>query len=173
MRGGEWIVPVVVLIVWVVSTIMKSREEEPVRPRKAGAEPARKPTGEIDKFLQEIDRLRRKSAEEQAQAVRGAPPTPRVRPVTPAQSRARPAPRPAPSVSPAVVAQAIPVVIPAPATPVYVAPNPARAARAMAEARQTPGATAALHLLRSPRTLASAVVLLEVLGPPLSRRRSQ
>src|SRR4051812_25159912 len=90
MRSGEWIVPVVVLIVWVISTIMKSREEEPARPRKAGAEPGRKPTGDIDKFLQEIDRLRRKSADE-GRAARPAPP-PVVRPA-PAVTRVKPAPR--------------------------------------------------------------------------------
>jgi hypothetical protein len=159
MRGGEWIVPVVVLIVWVISTIMKSREEEPARPRKAGAEPGRKPTGEIDKFLQGIDRLRRKSADE-SRAARPAPP-PVVRPV-PAVTRVKPASRIEPPAPPPVVVQAAPVVGPA-------MPSP-RADRVVAGRRQLSGATAAFHLLRSPRTLASAVVLQEVLGPPKCRR---
>jgi hypothetical protein len=40
----------------------------------------------------------------------------------------------------------------------------------MREVRQSPGVTAALHLLRSQRTLAAAVVLQEVLGPPKCKR---
>jgi hypothetical protein len=158
MRGGEWIVPVVVLIVWVISTILKSREEEPARPRKAGAEPSRKPTGDIDKFLQEIDRLRRKSVDE-GRTVRPAPP-PVVRPA-PAVTRVKPAPQiepPAPS--PAVESVRV-------AAPVGSAP---KLFSQTVGWRQPPGATAALHLLRSPRTLAAAVVLQEVFGPPKSKR---
>jgi hypothetical protein len=163
MRGGEWIVPVVVLIVWVVSTIMKSREEEPVRPRKPGTEPGRKPTGDIDKFLQEIDRLRRKSAEEQGRVVRpAAPAPPRVRPVTQA-ARPKPAARIEAAVSLPPVVERVPGIAPAQALPPSVRPA--------AQPRLPAGPTAAFHLLRSPRTLASAVVLQEVLGPPKCRRR--
>jgi hypothetical protein len=164
MRGGEWIVPVVVLIVWVISTIMKSREEEPVRPRKSGAEPARKPTGDIDKFLEEIDRLRRKSAEEQGRVARPAPPPPpRVRPVTQAP-RAKPALRVEPAVSLRPVAEAAPVLA-------ATLPSP-QAVRPATESRPPAGPVTAFHLLRSRRTLASAVILQEVLGPPKCRRRS-
>jgi hypothetical protein len=89
---GEWIVPVVVLIVWLVSTILKSRENaEPVRPRQPGGGDGRKPTSDIDRFLQEIDRLKRKSAEERGETARPAPPRPK--PVQPVP-RVRPAVRP-------------------------------------------------------------------------------
>src|SRR5437588_7018224 len=113
MRGGEWIVPVVVLIVWLISTILKSREnDEPVRPRQPGPGAGRKPTGDIDKFLQEIDRLRRKSAEEQGQTARTAPPTPpRVRPIAPPTPRVRPAPRL--RAAEPVLVEAVPAVTPA------------------------------------------------------------
>ena len=177
MRGGEWIVPVVVLIVWVVSTILKSREQnEPVR-AKPGAGEGRKPTGDIDKFLQEIDRLRRKTAEEQGQTAR---PVPQVRPVPPPAPRVRPVPRVKPVLRPAeaLAAESVPVVTPV-STPLaaeFVAPartsKPLGVAQvSMMELRQSPGVTAALHLLRSPRTLAAAAVLAEVMGPPKCKRR--
>ena len=177
MNGGEWVVPVVVLIVWLVSTIVKSREQnEPVRIKPGGGE-ARKPTGDIDRFLQEIDRLRRKTAEEQGQTAR---PIPRVQAVPPPVPRVRPAPRVKPVLRPAEVlaAESAPVVTPV-STPLaaeFVAPaqvtKPTGAAQvSRMELRQSPGVTAALHLLRSPRTLAAAVVLEEVLGPPKCKRR--
>jgi hypothetical protein len=160
MRGGEWIVPVVVLIVWLISTIMKSREEEPVRPRKPGTEPGRKPTGDIDKFLQEIDRLRRKSAEEQGRTARPVPPPPRVKPSPPVVTRAKPVPRLEPAIPGPVVVEAVS------ASPVANLPRPGRAT----VDRPPTGATATMHLLRSPRSVAAAVVLQEVLGPPKCKR---
>src|SRR5438034_4909941 len=91
----EWIVPVVVLIVWLVSTILKSREKAaPVRPRQPGAGDGRKPSSDIDRFLQEIDRLRRKSTDESNSAERPSPPPPpRARPVQ-AVPRVRPVQKP-------------------------------------------------------------------------------
>src|SRR4051794_27505817 len=87
MKGG-WIVPGGVLIVWLGRPILKSRENaEPVRARQPGGGDGRKPTSDIDRFLQEIDRLKRKSAEERGETARPAPrpkpvqPAPRVRPV--------------------------------------------------------------------------------------------
>ncbi|HEY1381856.1 MAG TPA: hypothetical protein VGF55_33965 [Gemmataceae bacterium] len=179
MRGGEWIVPVVVLIVWLVSTILKSREQdEPVRPRRPGGGDGRKPSSDIDKFLQEIDRLRRKSADENPArpaparprpVVAAPPPVPRVRAARPVRLQ--------PAVE-AVVVEAVPAVTAAPIAPrsEFVAPPPAPAKPRVAqvstvEQRSSPAVTAALHLLRSPRTLAAAVVLEEVLGPPKSKRR--
>jgi hypothetical protein len=177
---GEWIVPVVVLIVWLVSTILKSRENaEPVRPRQAGGGDGRKPTSDIDRFLQEIDRLKRKSAEERGETVRAAPkpkpkpvqPVPRVRPVV-RPIRVEPVPQlvavePAPIVTAAAVSAPVSAYGSPPPTP---AP-PARAAQVSAvELRSAPGVAEALKLLRSPRSLAAAVVLQEVLGPPKSRR---
>jgi hypothetical protein len=178
MRGGEWVVPVVVLLVWVVSTILKSREQnEPVRAKPGAGGEGRKPTGDIDKFLQEIDRLRRKSADEQGQTVR---PVPQVRPVPPPIPRVRAVPRVRPVSRPAemLAAESVPAVTPV-STPVaseFVAPiqftKPLGVAQvSMMELRQSPGVTAALHLLRSPRTLAAAVVLQEVLGPPKCKQQ--
>ena len=61
----EWIVPVIVFVVWVLNQLLRNREiDEPVRPRPGAQGPTRSPTNDIDKFLQEIDRLRRKGSEE-------------------------------------------------------------------------------------------------------------
>src|SRR5215204_2311656 len=163
----EWIVPVVVLIVWVVSTILKSRElDEPVRQRQPGGD-GRKPSSDIDRFLQEIDRLKRKSAEERGEA---APPPVRPRPV-PQVQRVRSVQRP-------VRLEAVPEVVvvepvrrdrPVP-TSHSVAPTPlpaaARASRAARSAvSRSPAVATALDLLASRRSLAGAILLQEVLGP--------
>jgi hypothetical protein len=163
----EWVVPVVVLIVWLVSTILKSREnDEPVRPRQPGGGDGRRPTSDIDRFLQEIDRLKRKSAEERAEATRPTPP-PVVRPV-------QPVPRPRPvkpvrleAVPEVVVVEPAPVIKPAPRT--MQSPAPTKASRPTAAGRSFV-TIAALNLLRSPQSLAGAMVLQEVLGPPKCRR---
>lgn len=176
---GEWIVPVVVLIVWLVSTILKSRENaEPVRARQPGGGDGRKPTSDIDRFLQEIDRLKRKSAEERGETARPVPrpkpvqSVPRVRPVV-RPVRLEPASRVMAAEPPPVVTAA-PLVIPP--GPTFVTPStppaPARPATTqVAGPRLSPAAAVALGLLRSPRSLAAALVLQEVLGPPKSQRR--
>jgi hypothetical protein len=189
----EWIVPVIVVIVWLINAIVKSREnDEPVRPKRAGAGPreGRNPAGDIDRFLQEIDRLRQKSAEERGTA----PPPPVVRPVAvprarPAPAapvpRARPAARPAPGRTfESVVGEPIPLTAPAPgpAPAVTAAPPsstnstqaliPSMAARLTpTNAIDRPRVTAALKLLRSSNLLATAVVTNVILGPPKCKRR--
>jgi hypothetical protein len=179
---GEWIVPVVVLIVWLVSTILKSRgADEPVRPRQPGGGDGRKPTSDIDRFLQEIDRLRRKTADEQPVAARPAPPPPPPR-VRPAQGppRVRPAKKPVrlEAVPEVVAVEAAPVIRPLAAMdtgaygPAPIAPaRPSQIAQvSMVELRQSPGVAVALKLLSSRRSIAGAVVLQEVLGPPKCRK---
>src|SRR5947209_937247 len=111
----EWVVPVIVVVVWLINAIVKAREnDEPVRPKRPGVGPreARNPVGDIDRFLQEIDRLRQKTAEE-----RGAPP-PAVRPVVVPRARPAPAvapPRARPAAGPAwasiPIVEAAPVVV--------------------------------------------------------------
>src|SRR6516225_4868154 len=108
MLEFKWIVPVIVVIVWVINAILKSREnEEPVRPKRPGGGPreGRNPVGDIDRFLQEIDRLRQKTAEERGQPV----PPPVVRPVPRARPAPTPAPpRPRPAARPPLVAEPLP-----------------------------------------------------------------
>jgi hypothetical protein len=176
---GEWIVPVVVLIVWLVSTILKSREkDEPVRPKQPGGGDGRKPSSDIDRFLQEIDRLRRQSAGEPSAAARPVPPPPRPVQQPP---RVRPVKKSVrlEAVPEVVVVEAAPVVKPmlpvsagAYGGPPPVPKQPARAAQvSIRERGQSPGVAVALDLLRSPRSLGGAIVLQEVLGPPKCRRR--
>jgi hypothetical protein len=179
----EWIVPVVVLVVWLLQQLLRAREnEEPVRPRP-GAPAQGRGTSDIDRFLQEIDRMRRRPAGESSDRPRPAPPpVQRPRPVQAAPvPRVRPVPRPvtARSSEPppeVIVVEAVqrgtpPAVVPvSTATPVHVAP---RVSRALGDEgrRLAPGARAALELVRSPKSLAAAVLLQEILGPPRCRRR--
>jgi hypothetical protein len=178
----EWIVPVIVFVVWVLNQLLRNREvEEPVRPRPGNQGPNRGPTNDIDRFLQEIDRLRRKSAEERGETVErpAARPVPRARPVPQAVPRARPVPRsvesrPAERVPEVVVVEAATVL---PAPPSAPAPPPAGAEvrtpqtdRAR-DRRVSPAIAMTSHLLRSPQALSAAIVLHEILGPPKCRRR--
>jgi hypothetical protein len=177
----EWIVPVVVLVVWLLQQLMRGREnEEPVRPR-AGGPPRERNTSDIDRFLQEIDRMRRRSGEG-PQAERPRPPQ-RPRPDQPAPvPRARPVPRPTPPrpavpvpevIAVPVTPSGAPVPIVVPVSPAQTAPAAPRVSRALGDEgkRLAPGARAALSLVRSPQSLASAVLLQEILGPPRCRRR--
>jgi len=181
MLEFKWIVPVIVVIVWVINAILKSREnEEPVRPKRPGGGPrdGRNPVGDIDRFLQEIDRLRQKTAEERGTA---PPPVvravPRARPVpVPTPSRQRPAARPPLVVEPLQVVQPIsprvPIVQPA-ARHGDTARTlvPSKAGRMAASyAVDLPRVSEALNLLRSRQSAATAMVLNEILGPPKCRR---
>jgi hypothetical protein len=168
----EWIIPVIVFVVWVLNQLLRSREnDEPVRPRPGA--PNRSPTNDIDRFLQEIDRLRRKGAEERGESERPpARPVPRARPVPPPVQRARPAPRPL-EVRPVQSAPEVVVVEAAPARPAPPAAMPElRVQPVDRRGDRRPSATAtAVALLRSPQTLAAALVLQEILGPPKCKRR--
>jgi hypothetical protein len=185
MLEFKWIVPVIVVIVWVINAILKSREnEEPVRPKRSGGGPreGRNPVGDIDRFLQEIDRLRQKTAEERGTAV--PPPVvravPRARPVpAPTPSRVRPSARPPLVVEPLPVLQvtspAAPIVQPIAPAPRYGDTArtlvPSMAGRMAATyAIDLPRVNEALSLLRSRRSAATALVLKEILGPPKCRR---
>jgi hypothetical protein len=185
MLEFKWIVPVIVVIVWVINAILKSREnEEPVRPKRPGGGPreGRNPVGDIDRFLQEIDRLRQKTAEERGTAV---PP-----PVVRAVARARPVPAPAPArprpvARPALVLEPLPVVQAiSPAMPIV---QPAAPAGRLGDTARTlvpsmagrvaasysvdlPRVNEALNLLRSRHSATTALVLKEILGPPKCRQ---
>src|SRR5438046_5753271 len=166
----EWVVPVIVVVVWLINAIVKAREnDEPVRPKRPGGGPreGRNPVGDIDRFLQEIDRLRQKTADERGTAV----PPPVVRPVP----RARPVPaaiqpRPRPTSRPPLVVEPLPVLQPvSPAAPI-VQPAarhgdtartlvPSMAGRMAASyAVDLPRVKEALNLLRSRQSAATAVV---------------
>jgi hypothetical protein len=165
-----WIVPIVVVFFYIVSAVLKARQE-------SEAKPVRKSNGgrggtELDRFLEEIERLKRDkanrpdekpdvdtTAEEKATAarqkkpvvVRLAPANPRLRPVVVV------APPPAPPQS-RTFSRALDALIVAP----VVTPSP----------NQGRGPTpAVMSLLRHHKGLATAFVLQEVFGPPKCLRK--
>lgn len=101
-----WIVPVVAVAVWIITTLLKGAEEKPEprrRPREDSEERAQPPV-ELDKFLAEV--RRRKQGGSSRQRPREEPPVVlQVEPVhqrvedrpTPGQLSSPPAPRPRPA----------------------------------------------------------------------------
>lgn len=186
----EWVVPVIVVTLWIINAIVKSREnDEPVRPKRPGGAPRenRNPTGDIDRFLQEIDKLRQKTAEE-----RGTPPpppvvrpvpVPRVRPVpTSHVPRVRLQPRPTNNRGSDIpVVEAIPLGPSSARAAALAAPTfttstqmliPSMAGRLTPmNAVEQPRLIAALKLLRSRNGAATAIALHEIFGPPKCKRR--
>jgi hypothetical protein len=168
------VVPVIVLVVWILTHVIRPPDELPAkdaRQEPEDGEPAPRLASEVDRFLEEINRMRRKAAEEQGlppPAPRPSPPREEVhtaqktevipvlepaRPARPRPRRAAPAPvRPA---QPALVlpAKAPP---PVPVPPVPLPPSPAENLRA---------------LLSTPNAIRNAMILKEIFGPPRSRRR--
>src|SRR5438105_3670313 len=95
MNKLEWVVPVVVMIVWLINTLIKGREEEPAAGAARGRRPVeRNPSSDIDRFLQEIDRLRKQNEPERREPA--AAPLPVASPVVTAVpvKRSRPQARP-------------------------------------------------------------------------------
>jgi cytoskeletal protein RodZ len=164
----EWMLPVFIVVVWIVQAILRNREQdEPTRTakNKSGERAGNRNAGsEIDKFLQEIERMKKKSAEESPDAPK---PPPRVRPASPQPPRVKPVTRirlqPAPTVAPPVIALQPAVTMPMAQRPVAAAPQIARV-------RRSAGVLGAISLLRSPNSVASAIVLNEILGPPKCKR---
>ena len=190
----EWIVPVIALALWILSSLVKGAEEPPKQakqgePLPAGSRP--RPQSEVDKFLEEINRMRRRQEEEQRQQDE-----------QPRQSEpvAIPPPRPIaasvePTTAPNFEKPSAPVQIPQgekprsrPVKPRRAEPRPTplrqagsvAAADLAAQPRPTPRplagkgapAVAQLHaMLRSPQSVQAAILLHEVLGPPRCRRR--
>lgn len=183
----EWVVPVIVLVVWILTNVLRPSEEQnklQQRRQLPDQEPdGRKPQTEVDRFLEEINRLRRQSAEQTQPQPEQPRPVPRAEPVVPEVRRAppqvRPQPqpqrrtqeaqarRPEPRRQKTQVAQPVLEVVEAlPAAPT-VRPKPAPGVRKTASP-----AVSLLHgLLRNPASMQAAVLLHEVLGPPKSRQR--
>lgn len=173
----EWIVPLVVMGVYVLGAILKAKDQANPQPQQPMR---RNPGQELDRFLQEIDRLRQQqesrsptaqsntededdddempTAQRPVVVVREVRPSPML----PRQiiMRATPAPVPPPPAKiPEPLARTIHSELMAlsPITaPVRTAiPNPA---------------ITALQFLRNRKSVAAAFVLNEVLGPPKCKR---
>jgi hypothetical protein len=180
-----WMMIVLILfvffVVWVISFLAKvTQPEDPRVARPPGS--ATRTGSDIDRFLQEIDRLRKRN-QEGGEPVRrpAAPPVvtapPRPRPVPPVVRPVRPVPPPRPQrpAAPQVVRTLPPVPTIAPLED-YVAPMlppipPPPAAQSLQIVTPGPALAPLLELLRSQQGKATAVVLQTVLGPPKARRR--
>lgn len=195
MDWVQWLVPLVALGVWILSNLARNREDEPRRARPPqvrgdgmpeAAPRQRKEPEEVDRFLDEVRRRRenterkkkadeprrvllpkreetRKPAQPQsrqdAQRKPTPPPVPKLIPVKepPTSPRKEPgsSPRSANRIEEVVVAR---IVSP---TPRSDSPAPVHAERTIPQL---------LDLLCRKENLTTAVLLREVLGPPLCKR---
>jgi hypothetical protein len=171
MHGWEvLIVPILIVASWIIRTVMQNAEAA----KQAGGKKPEKVT-DLDRFLREVNR-RRKTAEREEERPRRAERTeerPRRAERRPAQSRAKWSTPPAADVP---VALAVEPVATAPVMAVLeAAPLPAMPADMSAPSLPPRPESAALvgirALLRSRDGLRKAMILREVLGPPVSRRR--
>ncbi|VTU02364.1 unnamed protein product [Gemmataceae bacterium] len=211
--GIFWIILAIVIIstvVGAVSKLINGLNEMNNAPRARGGNPraanppanrgaagARQANSDMDRFLAEIDRLRKKSgdAPQPQQNQNQAPVVPVVQPVkAPERSRSRvtaelaeapppradggftqyfPAAAPAATARPAELAmlQTATVVAPASSTGAP-ATRVTRLATRPRPAAKTPLAKNLTALLNSGQGLAMAIVLQEVLGPPKSKKNS-
>ena len=191
------LIVVISAVIGAVSQVIKNVQQAPPpnRPR-AGGGGGRDGGGEIDRFLEEIDRLRRKKAQDSERTDRGSRSESSEPPVAQPVERRRNEPKrrrkPVPEAKPVPVAS----VIPGPrledlpvAPPVVhsdsgkvhqvreVKPLPIGATDlstpitdAMRHAPKTDFARALGSMLSDPQSVPLAIVLQEVLGPPKCRR---
>lgn len=205
LHGLEWLIPVLLIIVWIVSSLIQGGEKDRSRlnrprslpgERPLGERGSRRPSVEIDRFLEEVKRQRRQAAEQRPVSTsRDRPPVATVGPAAPT-ARPRVPTRPT-SGRPAVpvqrtgslsgrIPEAIPVAETAAAAEVLAVASVMRTTPApsfpSAETAPPGGGTsgtaepaaAALpplaELLRTPDNLRTAVILHEIFGPPRCRR---
>jgi hypothetical protein len=200
MGGWDvWIIPIIAIAVWIIGALVRSREED--RGRKVtrpvgrpGSPQGPEAATELDRFLRELHRRRQVTEQQEARERAAAPPltvepvSPRPRPVPPERTGPRrPAPRTTRRPVAGPVRQTIPTVIPvtqpvpvAAPSPPSVQPVPVATVAAPVES-PPPEAIPVLPpshlkqtldgLLQSPDRLRAAVVLQEILGPPVCCRR--
>jgi hypothetical protein len=196
MGHWQWVVPVMLGIWFLIQLIRKTDEERRSRERAANSDrpplrPRRPPAGDIDRFLEEVNRRRRQATERRpgtTEEVRPVVATPVTRPGPGA--RPRPAPRlqptrqspprgavPQPPLAEVVVA--VPVAVPATGlqrlAPAPTAPPPPEPPLVPGTATKvSPPADPVVllkTLLQSPQNLRAAILLRVILDPPLCRRR--
>lgn len=170
----EWVIPIAFGVIWIISHFLKDRE--PDAPARRPRADDRTPTSDIDKFLQEIDRLRKESRERSGQPETQTPP----RPVVVKKPKPQPkqtGPRSRPVVRAISASEALPVVTvaigdrPTPTAVIAVPGALTAVPRPVAAKPKSPALSAAVALLRSPQSLTTAFVLREVLDRPRCIRR--
>jgi hypothetical protein len=183
---------VIVAAVLILSHLFGKVEQPPRRrpPGPGGPAEGARPQSEIERFLEEVSRMKRRATEEatgqsseEPRLAPSPPPRPAPPPVPPRVERLpRPVPATVRRAEPPTrerPALAVTVLSPVPAPPplveavlVPVQPPLALSVPTSPLAPRVSPAAAQLHsLLRSPQTLRTAVLLQEVLGPPRCRRR--
>jgi hypothetical protein len=177
----------------------ENRERNFERPAPPPPPPAMKAaTSEVDRFMQEINRLRERAGAPPAAKPAGAKPIPTVMParkkkrvseeapstfpattgqVATGQSLVAPPPTPRDELPMAAIVGTSPRIVPVPPAPVPMSPpvvtKAVKAKSAMVDRPDTPATGAGvqlLALLKDKKSLAAAVLLHEVLGPPKAKR---
>jgi hypothetical protein len=191
----EWLFPVIIFLIWIVNTLVRSTQEDRQikRPPRPGPENLRtqgRSQTEIERFLEEVNRRRRLAAErrqpDEASAqvttkpVLRRPEAAAPRPTVPRPANFRPAPRP--SVERLKKAEAIVVAEVVPAQParanlsipevsaVLAAENKPILKSPPAGEVSKIGLLRGLAFLNSPQNLRAAWIAREILGPPRCRR---
>lgn len=163
-----WVLPAIMLVIWLIQTVMKAREE----PEKEKAvRPGAAPGTELDRFLAEIDRLKRQQTPkpspppipppvrqpERPAVIASPPPKPRqVAQTAPAPPAARPS-------EPSPASQSSPVI-----APLTGSTSTVRHA-GLPERRLDLPAVAAL--VRDTDSVRVAIILQEIISPPKCKRR--
>jgi hypothetical protein len=157
------VIPIIGVAVWVISALIRGSEEA----KRGEPAPRKRPekVTDLDRFLREVQR-RREAAEREEPRPRRAEPAveerAESRPPPPAR---RPPPREA-AVEVVVPVETVVVARPAPAAPV----PPAEPEPAPPRGRERAAPVGLRGLLRSRDGLRTAMILREVLGPPLALR---
>jgi hypothetical protein len=188
----EILIPVILVFVYILNHLLRNKEEDQPAKRTrpgTGSGAGRRPTSEIDRFLEEVNRRRRQAEERRgtASAVEVSPAIPTVVPARPARQprSARPAAA-APPVRTATRRAATPVRVPAARDiPLAIeveaaaAVSRARAEVVAVEAEQAivvPGPDtvksqpALFSPLDNPQNLRDALIWREVLSAPRCRK---
>jgi hypothetical protein len=180
-----WVVFAIVIIIAIISAVsqvLKSQQEAaapPRRQRQRSSGSVRSSSGDIDRFLQEIDRLRKRPPGESAAAA----PKPKAKKATPARvavptvepARPRRVESPvAPRLEELPVASVVPARVVGPPRAASIASPVAAVAQVMSPLPRrgptTPFGKNLAAMLTTPQSVPMAFVMQEIIGPPKSQR---
>jgi hypothetical protein len=180
----EWVVAVAAIAIWIITSLIRHSEDDSPRERRpvspGGARPpgegTPRPVPEVERFLEEIDRMRRRTAEEQRQGrepVRKRPDAAGVPPVRrqPAPARSRLPAVVLPESPPPKAERQSPVTLQAVAVEPAAPPVTPLVTPATGPRPQSRAAAQLLAMLAQPESVRTAILLQEVLGPPRCRRK--